>query len=294
MDDGREFIHVGRVSWRSPFAVPTHLSKQVEVLGLAENIRELADKGSTVIQNVAPPEFIDGLRSKISELCKSDLSEGRTGDELQQATMLFGRDSVFVEACLMPKILVLAEVIVGGGFHMSNLVGILKPPSEGALQLHTDTNWLPEPYPEHPATITCCWATETLNRAAGCTKAVPGSHRARRQPTLEEAGNDDLTVPLECEAGDVPVWLGETWHGNYSRQLEGERVTLHMSMTRHIYRPMENYDYLSDEWIDKQSRPDVVRQLLRRDGYIDKNKMDWGKEADYISTVTETIERIKR
>ena len=111
--------------------------------------------------------------------------------------------------------------------------------------------------------------------------------------TSEEAANDDLTVPLKCSASDVPVWLGETWHGNYNRQLEGERVTLHMSITRHIYRAMENYDPLDDEWINQQSQSDIVRQLLRRDGYIDKNKMDWAKEKDYLSTALETIEKIK-
>ena len=67
----------------------------------------------------------------------------------------------------------------------------------------------------------------------------------------------------------------------------------HTSMTRHIYRAMENYDHLDDEWINQQSQSDIVRQLLRRDGYIDKNKMDWAKEKDYLSTALETIEKIK-
>ena len=292
--ENREFVHVSETSWRSPYTVPEHLREQVEELGLAQNVRDMQEKGFTVLKNVAPPEFIERLRTKIVELCSKDLSEGRTGHNIQQATMLFGRDPIFVEACLMPKILVFSEIVVGGGFHMSNLVGLLKPPSEGALELHTDTNWLPEPYSEHPSTITCCWATETLNRESGCTKAAPGSHKTRRQPTPEEAGNDDLAVPLECGVGDVPVWLGECWHGNYRRQTAGDRVTLHMSMTRHIYRPMENYDHLDKDWISRQPQPDVVRQLLRRDGYIDKNKHDWLKEADYLETVFETISTIKR
>ena len=82
---------------------------------------------------------------------------------------------------------------------MSNFVGILKPPGEGGLQLHTDTNWLPEPYPEaHSTTTTFCWATKTLNRDAGCTKAVPGSHKLRRQPTPERSGPGNLNNTLRC------------------------------------------------------------------------------------------------
>ena len=57
--ENREFVHVSETSWRSPYTVPEHLREQVEELGLAQNVRDMQEKGFTVLKNVAPPEFIE-------------------------------------------------------------------------------------------------------------------------------------------------------------------------------------------------------------------------------------------
>ncbi|MFP6795725.1 MAG: hypothetical protein VB933_01490 [Pseudomonadales bacterium] len=61
----------------------------------------------------------------------------------------------------------------------------------------------------------------------------------------------------------MDIWDGRTWHGNWPRRTEGERVVLHISYTRLMARQMETYDDATGDRLVEEYGDDMA-QLLGR------------------------------
>ena len=90
-----------------PEEISAELMPVVEELGLVENCRQLAREGYTIIENVAAPEFVARLRNTILE----STTAGETGSG--SSMMVLGRDPVYAEAALNPRVMAMAEFSVG-------------------------------------------------------------------------------------------------------------------------------------------------------------------------------------
>ena len=124
-----------------PYAVPDELAGQVDALDLRANVRDLVDDGYTVIQDPAAHAITDRVRQAIVECAQA--TEGRSKG--YAAGLLLGRDPVFAEAIVVPKLLVLVEYLLGRGFIFSQLVGSVRKKGPGSLGLHADNSWFPAP-----------------------------------------------------------------------------------------------------------------------------------------------------
>jgi ectoine hydroxylase-related dioxygenase (phytanoyl-CoA dioxygenase family) len=82
----------------------------------------------------------------------------------------------------------------------------------------------------------------------------------RRHPRAGEGESD--AIAIEAPKGSLLMWVGNTWHGNCARTLPGERVTLHTAFCRLHMRPLESYDSLPQEVIDRN--PPIFAQILGR------------------------------
>ena len=98
-----------------PEEISSELMPIVEELGLVENCRQLAREGYTIVENVAEPEFVARLRNTILESALVD--EAGAGSSM----MVLGRDPVYAEAALNPKVMAMAEFSVGRGFLLGSL-----------------------------------------------------------------------------------------------------------------------------------------------------------------------------
>ena len=235
------------------------LAPRIAEFGLENNCRQLADEGYTVVQDVAPPEFFARLRKTILEKANP------------YGSLLANKDPIFAEAALNPKLGALAEFSVGGGFLLSIEATTVREPNEPSLDidLHVDQAWVPAPFPEHNLFLTCCWATDDFTLESGATMVVPGSHRHRRMPTMEEVAEKDGAIAIECPAGSAVVWDGSVWHGNWPRTIPGQRVVLHVSYTRLMMRPMESYPPEIEEQLIVE-HGDGMAQLLGRHDFLAK------------------------
>ena len=45
------------------------------------------------------------------------------------------------------------------------------------------------------------------------------------------------------------MWDGAVWHANWPRTIEGERVVSHISYSRLMMRPIEDYSDFADDLI---------------------------------------------
>lgn len=126
-----------------------------------------------------------------------------------------------VRGCAEIRRLVLR--ICGPGAHL--LIDLLTIRGEGddGLHWHTDTAvWVPPPFPPSAAVIT--FGICLSDAHSGGTRFIPGTHRFRDEPPDDLGGDAAGSVEPRCDAGDVVVWLGETWHGRSPRCDPGERV----------------------------------------------------------------------
>ena len=240
----------------------TALADRIEALGLAENIRELDEFGYTVLQDPVAQALNDLVREAILRLAKE--TEGPMRGHA--ASLLLGRDPVFEEAVLVPGLLALAEVVVGRGALLSQLIGGIRAKGAPTIGLHADNSWFPEPFPEWDLLFTGCWVTDAFTEADGATLVIPGSHKHGTHPTPEARKGLQGAVPIEAEPGSIALWNSRVWHSNYPRKTEGERVVLHMTYSRIGITPVEDYRHLDDAWLE--GKPPELATLLGRDCFL--------------------------
>jgi hypothetical protein len=242
-----------------PYAVPDYLADQIDALDLRGNVRDLVDDGYTILQDPAAHALADRVREAILRL-----AEETDGGPLhgRGAGLLLGRDPVFAEAVRVPKLLVMAEYLLGRGMLMSQLVGSIRRQDGAPLGLHADNSWFPEPFPPWEIMCTACWVTDDFNPRSGPTLVMPGTHKHRGHPPRERRKSLEGAKPIVAPKGSIALWNGSVWHGNYSRQLPGERVVLHATYTRVGFQPVEDYSHLDDAWLAGQ--PPEMADLLGR------------------------------
>lgn len=241
-----------------PYAVPDWLEARVDALDIRHNVRELVDNGCTVIQDPAAHALTDKVREAIKRLAQ-ETEEPKTG---VAAGLLLGRDPVFEEAAIVPRLLALVEFLLGRGAVLSQLIGSVRKESPAFLGLHCDNSWFPEPFPPWEMTCTACWVTDAFTKEAGSTMVIPGTHKLRRHPPREVKQSLAGAVPIVAPKGSLCLWDGSVWHGNYPRQIPGERVVLHMTYNRIGLTPVEDYRHLDDAWLE--GKPAELATLLGR------------------------------
>jgi ectoine hydroxylase-related dioxygenase (phytanoyl-CoA dioxygenase family) len=184
-----------------------------------------------------------------------------------------------------PKVLAMMEYMCGRNPLVSQLACGVRYQGAKAMRLHCDLDWMPAPFPERHANTTACWYCDDMTRDSGATKVIPGSHRRRRHPTPEEEANEEGAIPIVAPKYSVGMWDPRLWHANYGRTIPGERVVMHATYCRHMYRQLEDFSYLGQDFVDQHGP--VMESLLGRNlwygnrlcgtGGVDmtKYKMTW-------------------
>jgi ectoine hydroxylase-related dioxygenase (phytanoyl-CoA dioxygenase family) len=109
---------------------------------------------------------------------------------------------------------------------------------------------------------TACWVTDDFTRESGATLIIPGTHKHRRHPPRDIRKTLEGAVPIVAPKGSLCLWDGSVWHGNYPRELPGERVVLHMTYSRVGLETVEDYRHLDDAWL--ADKPPEMAGLLGR------------------------------
>lgn len=242
------------------YALSPDLAARIDALELRSNVRDLIDKGYTVILNdPVAAACTDRVRDAILRLAQE--TEGKTKGHT--AGVLLGRDPVFAEAVLAPKLLALLEFLLGRAPVLSQLEGSVRTLGAAPLQLHADNGWFPEPFPPWEILATACWVTDEFTLEGGCTSVVPGSHKLQRRPRPGEVEACEGAVPILAPKGAICLWNGSVWHANFPRKIPGQRVVLHMTYTRIGFQPLEDYSHLDEQWL--KDKPSAMREVLGRD-----------------------------
>lgn len=236
--------------------------KSSKKLDISHELDLLKNEGYCVIENVFNEQLTENIRKKIISLSLDSKGDFKG----LSAAMLLGRDPIFEMVVTNPKLLTVVEYSVGKGALLSQLLGGIRPKGNGNFDIHIDSAWTPAPLPKYPLMITACMPCEDFTLSAGPTKVIPGSHLKRRQPLKREVEAEKGAIPIICKKGSLIFWLGSTWHGNYPRTKKGKRVVLHISFTRLMMRPIENYDHLDESWL--KNKDPKIKTMLGRDDFL--------------------------
>lgn len=256
---------------KDPYAVPPGLAERIDALDLRQNIRELIDDGYTVIQDPAALAIADEVREAILRLVPMTPE-----DKARSRFTLLDLDPVFAKAITVPRLLALKEFLVGKGAVFSQLTGSIRRKGPGALGLHADNSWFPTPFPDWELTCTACFVTDEFTQEGGCTLVIPGSHKLKSHPPADRRESLEGAVPIVAPKGSIALWDGSVWHGNYPRQIEGERVVAHLTYCRLGLQPIETYDHLDEAWFE--GKHEELPTLLGRHNFLGR-RHGW-KEND--------------
>jgi len=202
---------------------------------------------------------------------------------------MLGRDPVFAEAVVVPRILALVEFLVGRGAILSQLTSSIRGEGAAPLVLHADNSWFPAPFPNWEIMATACWVTDEFTKEGGCTSIIPGTHVLKRHPSEEECRIQEGMVPIVAPKGSLCLWDGSVWHGNYPREIPGDRVVMHMTYTRVGFAPVEDYSHLDDAWV--ASQPEGIADLLGRKLFLGATTVESGGSDPVKLRYTQRIAR---
>ena len=256
---------------RDPYVVADDLAPRIDALGLRGNVRDLVDTGYTIIHDPEAERIVDEVRDAIIRAVPA-------GPEEKAATgwTLLGADPVFAEAITVPRLLALVEYLLGRGALFSQLSASRRRQGPGSLGLHADNSWFPAPFPDWEITCTACFATDDFTEESGATLVIPGTHKLKGHPPKERRESLEGAQPIIAPKGSICLWDGSVWHGNYPRQIPGERVVLHMTYTRIGMQPIENYDHLDDSWF--AGKDPALPSLLGRDIFLGRRADGWKED----------------
>ena len=109
---------VRQTETRQPFDLSEETQTRLIELEMVETVAKIERDGYTIIRDAAPIEFTERLRETCLRLAQETEAPltGRT------AALLLGRDPIYEEVVLNPKVQALAEVMCGQGFLLSQLI----------------------------------------------------------------------------------------------------------------------------------------------------------------------------
>jgi hypothetical protein len=274
------------------------LWSEIERLDLTRNVAELEIKGFTVVSpdKLAPPEFtvrmLDATLAAARRRHDIDVSPTMTADSAPAAlkmpfglSLVYGlfEDDVFQEALLNPVVQTLSTYLLGKNAVISEYGLLLKGPGGVDLDLHADSFLMPDPLPAMPHICNLTWIMTDYSRENGSIAFVPGSHRYRRRPLINEG--IDQRVPVEAPAGSLIVFGGNMWHGAFARTAPGYRASATMYLCRPHMLPQARYGFEVPEHVVARHPPKFAQVMGRNLSYGWKEEGPRSITEDVFETI---------
>lgn len=142
---------------------------------------------------------------------------------------------------------------------------------EKAFSLHSDY-----PYGHHPGetglkavpsnyphTMQLIFMVDGFTADNGGTIMLPGSYRGRRLPQgLEDRLRIlNQTRTVTGRAGDMIIYIGQTWHGNDLNVADGPRVGVIAQCLPWFYKPMQSFMYTTPYSVERRLSQKVRARL---------------------------------
>ena len=229
---------------------------------LQNHIQNLEENGFTIVSNVLTEDelrFLQGALDNIYATFDPERDGLRRVEGYHFASNLVNKGPFFESIFLRSPVYDLARHLLGEDCILSSLNSLEPLKHQGNQGLHRDGPPAPD---TGPIVANSLWAIDSMNKANGATRLVPGSHKTDEPPPEDKAG----VVYAEIPAGSVIVINAHILHGASANPSGRRRRVMHGYFTRRgLSQQLEQRKYLSP---DVQAR---VSPLARKVLALDDN-----------------------
>ncbi len=197
---------------------------------------QLERDGYAVLRGALAPELQARLTTEIEAVFTQRPTERGRPDRAEFRYEMLNRSPASQEAVGHPMILAAIEPLLGEDCHVIANTAWWNPPTFGGGPWHCDAGpHVPRPegvpwderIPYPVFAIGAHLYLRDCPLACGPTAVIPGSHRSGRLPPQGRMSDAALTyegraaVALEARAGDVALFVSDTWHRGLPAQPSG-------------------------------------------------------------------------
>ncbi len=276
--------------WPSAKTTPA-LYRELKQLDLLENLAELEAFGFTVIppEKVGPPALHRQVREAATRVacerkgCATKELQDVYADGQELLRFCLWDDQVFEKLVLTPAALGLIQWMVGTDCILSLCNVWVKGRGPSRTSVHAD--WAQFEMPTMAVEVFGAnfnYLVTDYSKADGGLAFVPGSHRWRRLPSVEESEYWlDNAHPVEAPAGSMIIWGDHTWHCSYPKDTDGLRMMVLGMYNRPHMQTQEAYRQTA-------TNEALARNPLRFARLMNVyHGMPWGKSGVHAERMTE-------
>jgi hypothetical protein len=261
------------------------LYRELKELNLLEHLAELEAFGYTILppEKVGSVEQLHATKEAVIRIacerknCSIGELENVFDDGQELLRFVLWDDEIFEKIILTPSALGLINWLVGTNCVLSLCNAWVKGKGHSRTGIHAD--WAQFEMPTmaiEPFTANFNYLLTDYTEQDGGLSFVPGSHKWRRLPSVEEAMYwKDNAQPVEAPAGSMIIWGDHTWHGSYPKTTDGLRLMLLGTFCRPHMQTQEAYRHTTTDSALARN-PKRFARLMNV-----YHAMPWGKTPDY-------------
>ena len=229
----------------------------------------LDDQGYCLVEGALSPSRLATLRDTLVRVAADEIANGTDyvyeDGANQRVWVLLNKGRVFEELAQDALALELVGHLLGPGFLLSNTNANITGPGGKPMFLHSDTDYVPPPFPSYAMVTNVMWFIDDFTDENGAIRIVPGSHRLRHAPDYAKTYD---TVPVTGPAGTAMVFHGGLWHQTGpNRTADQKRHGILTYYCRPFMRQQENFFKSLDDAVLARATP-RLRQLLGYDLWL--------------------------
>jgi ectoine hydroxylase-related dioxygenase (phytanoyl-CoA dioxygenase family) len=220
-------------------------------MALDDDLAALSRDGYVILRDVLPPDVVARMRARIDEAIARDGPR-----DVHLWDNLTSHDEAFRDMATHPRVLALAEALLGPDCVLSGTIARTPTPGAAAQNLHRDTSfWSPSMAAVDACLgLTALFALDPFRADNGATVALPGTHRL-------DAPATGRPVPIELPAGACLVFDLRLLHGG-GANVSGElRRAVFAMYVRSWVKPMVDGPRSTPPEVARRASP-TLRRLL--------------------------------
>lgn len=224
---------------------------------------DLEEQGYCLVRDALQPAQLHLLRETLMRVAAEEIANETDyvydNGANQRVWVLLNKGRCFEELVQHPLALELVGHLLGPGFLLSNINANITGPGGQPMFLHSDTDYVPAPFPPYALVTNIMWFLDDFTDENGATRIVPLSHTLRHPP---DYGLHYDTVPVAGPAGTAMVFHGGLWHQTgANRTTNRKRHGILTYYCRPFMRQQENFFKSLDDGVLARATP-LLRQLL--------------------------------
>lgn len=228
-----------------------------------EIVAALMRDGGVIVADQAQHALIDAVNEDLRphfDKQGKNFQNDFNGYKTLRLSAILAISRTSAELIAHPRVMQVADAVLRphcASYRIGSCTAIEILPAEQDQMLHRDDGFYPIRIPNVEFQISAMWALDDFTVENGATRVVPGSHKHREMPSVNECD----VVQAVMSKGSVLFYLGSTIHGGGANRSDSPRAGLINTYSLGWLRQEENH-YLTIPRETADSYPEHIRRLM--------------------------------